>query len=85
MRIGIIQKYDCFAAAILQLGLVGIWSQEPLINGRQMASDGILPNLPIGPVFREVMDEQTNWMTTHPGGSKEGLIIHLRRVFNEYV
>ena len=79
-----IQKYDSFAAAILQLGLVGIWSQEPLINGKQITDDGILPNLPKGPVFREVMDEQTNWMVTHPGGSTEGLVSHLRNVFEEF-
>ena len=85
VREGIIQKYDAFAAAILQLGLVGIWSQEPIINGKLMTSEGILPNVPKGPIFREIMDEQTNWMTTHPGGTKDGLIKHLRKVFNEYV
>ena len=85
MRIGIVQKYDSFAAVLMQLGLVGIWSQEPLINGREITSEDILPNVPKGPVFREIMDEQMNWMTTHPGGSKEFLIIHLRDVFREYI
>lgn len=85
MRIGIVQKYDSFAAVLMQLGLVGIWSREPLINGREVTSEDILPNLPQGPIFREIMDEQMNWMTTHPGGSKEFLIIHLRNVFREYI
>ncbi len=85
MREGIIQKYDSFAAALMQLGLVGIWSQAPLIDGREMTSEHILPNIPKGPVFREIMDEQVNWMTTHPGTTKDGLIVHLREVFSEYV
>jgi len=84
-RDGMIQKYDHFAASILQLGLVGIWSQDPLINGKMITADDILPNAPIGPVFREIMDEQTNWMTTHPGGTREGLVENLREVFSEYI
>jgi hypothetical protein len=80
-----IQKYDHFAASILQLGLVGIWSQEPLINGKMITAEDILPNVPKGPAFRELMDEQTNWMTTHPGGTREGLVKHLREVFSEYI
>ena len=85
MREGVIQKYDAFAAAILQLGLVGIWSSTPPIDGNDIISDGVLPNIPKGPIFREVMDEQTNWMTTHPCGTKKSLIKHLREVFKEYV
>jgi hypothetical protein len=50
-----------------------------------MKSKDILPNIPRGPVFREIMDEQVDWMTTHPGGSKEGLKMHLREVFHEYI
>jgi len=85
VREGIIQKYDSFAAAILQLGLVGIWSATPLIDGNEISSDGVLPNVPKGPIFREIMDEQTNWMTTHPCGTKESLVKHLRKLFKEYV
>lgn len=84
-REGIIQKYDSFVASILQLGLIGIWSQEPLIDGREITVEGVLPNTPRGPVFREIMDEQVRWMTTHPGGKKEHLISHLRKVFPEFV
>jgi hypothetical protein len=84
-RQGVIQKYDTFAAAILQLGMVGLCSEQPLINGKELIGRDVLPNLPIGPIFREVMEEQTNWMTTHPGGSKERLIEHLQRVYHEYV
>jgi hypothetical protein len=69
----------------LQLGLVGIWSQHPLIDGKKMKSKEILPNIPKGPVFRVVMDEQECWMITHPGGSKEALVKHLRDVFIDYI
>jgi hypothetical protein len=40
--------------------------------------------LPRGPEFREVMEEQDNWMTIHPGASKEALAKHLRAQFPEY-
>lgn len=82
---GIIQKYDAFAATMLQLGLIGIWSQEPLIDGREITTDGVLPNTPRGPIFREIMEEQASWMTTHPGGKKMNLITHLQKVFPEFV
>lgn len=84
-RIGVVQTYDAFAASILQLGLVGIWSQQPLIDGKEMKSDVILPNIPKGPVFRDVMLEQEDWMIAHPGGSKEMLVSHLREKFHEYI
>jgi len=84
-RKGVIQKYDSFAATLLQLGLIGIWSQRPLIDGREMLTEEILPKTPRGPVFREIMDEQVSWITTHPGGSKDCLIKHLREVFPEFV
>mmetsp|Transcript_589 Transcript_589/g.928 ORF Transcript_589/g.928 Transcript_589/m.928 type:complete len:1025 (-) Transcript_589:6917-9991(-) len=84
-RIGVVQTYDTFAASLLQLGLVGIWSQQPLIDGKEMKSHDILPNIPKGPVFRVIMEEQEDWMTTHPGGSKEALVRHLREIFHDYI
>lgn len=84
-RIGVIQTYDIFAASLLQMGLVGIWSQQPLIDGKEMKSKDILPNIPMGPVFREIMNAQEDWMIIHPGGGKEGLVEHLREVFHEYI
>jgi len=85
VRQGIIAKYDAFAASLLELGLVGIWCEQPLIDGREMKQDGVLPNIPKGPVFREIMDEQSNWMITHPGADKNALIQHLHDVFPEFV
>jgi hypothetical protein len=81
-RKGIIQRYDAFAAALQQLGLIGIWNQKPLINGGEMQK--VLPNLPKGPEFREVMEEQECWMIAHPGGAKLALVENLRAKFPEY-
>ena len=50
-----------------------------------MKSKDIIPNIPKGPVFQEIMDAQEDWMAIHPGGSKEGLIEHLREIFHEYI
>ena len=51
-RIGVVQTYDAFATSILQLGLVvGIWSQPPLIDGKEMKSEAVLPNIPKEPLF----------------------------------
>lgn len=65
------------------LGLIGVWSRKPLLDGGEMKK--ILPKIPFGPAFREVMDEQVNWMTAHPSGGKEGLANHLRTMFPEFV
>lgn len=61
---------------------MGIWSQQPLIDGQEMKS--VLSNIPKGPIFRVIMDEQEDWMVTHPGGSKDALIDHIQKVFSEY-
>ena len=84
VRRGVIEQYDAFAASFLQLGLMGIWSQKPLIDGGEMKKD-VLPGIPKGPVFRDVMDAQIDWMTLHPGGSKEFLVKHLAQTFPDFV
>ena len=81
LRLRIIDQYNAFAAALIQLGLIGIWNQKPLIDGDRLKSDDVLPNLTHGPMFREVIEEQMDWITTHPGGSKDALIKHLQNVF----
>ena len=85
VQMGVIAKYDNFAACLMQLGLIGIWSEKPLIDGREAKSEGVLPNLPNGPIFKEVMEDQKSWMITHPGGTKEALIDHLHRIYPEFV
>lgn len=81
-RKGMIQRYDAFAAALQELGLIGIWNQKPLINGGEMQQ--VLPKLPKGPEFREVMEEQECWMISHPGAGKAALAKRLRTLFPEY-
>ena len=73
-----------FACALQKLGLIGIWDRKPLLGGEEI-KDNILTKLPRGPIFREVMDEQDDWMTAHPDGGKEALSKHLEKEFSEFV
>lgn len=82
-RQGLIQQYDTFAVALQRLGLVGIWDRKPIMDGREVKK--VLPKIPKGPIFREIMDEQDSWMTVNPGGSKDALIFHLQRVFSSFM
>lgn len=81
-RLGVIERFDIFATALQQLSLIGIWNQKPLMDGGAIKK--ILPNIPKGPVFRDVMDEQQRWMITHPGGSADALEAHLRITFADF-
>ena len=81
-RQGVIERFDAFAAALQQTGLIGIWNEEPLLNGGQIKA--ILPNIPRGPSFRDVMDEQSSWMIQHPCGSADALALHLLEAFPDY-
>lgn len=81
-RLGIIEQYDTFAAALQQIGLIGIWDSKPLVDGQELKQ--VLPYIPRGPAFRDVMDEQDRWMTTHPGASKEPMLGHLETSFSGY-
>jgi len=84
MRQSLIIKYDTLAAAMQELGIIGIWNQKPLIDGGDMKQNH-LRNIPKGPVFRDVMDEQNDWMIKHPGGGHDALVEHLKQVFPDYV
>jgi hypothetical protein len=44
----------------------------------------ILPNIPHGPEFRDIMEEQENWMTLHPCASADILARHLQQTFPDY-
>jgi tRNA nucleotidyltransferase/poly(A) polymerase len=81
-RQGIIERFDAFATAMQHVGLIGIWNEKPLIDGDAVRS--ILPSIPIGPAFRDVMDEQRDWLTLHPGASVNALEAHLKNAFPEY-
>jgi hypothetical protein len=78
-----IDRYDAFATAMQRLGLVGIWDERPILDGGQVKK--ILPNIPKGPAFREVMDEQEEWTTLHPGAGTQVLAEHLQERFPEYL
>lgn len=82
-RQGIIEKYDAFATALQEVGLIGIQNEKPLISGDALKR--ILTKIPRGPAFREVMDEQMEWMTAHPGSHAEALEDHLKLRFPDYL
>jgi hypothetical protein len=65
-----------------RIGLVGIWGEKPLLNGLEIKK--ALPRLPVGPAFREVMEEQQNWMTLHPGAGADFLVKQLTEAFPDY-
>ena len=82
LRQGEIERYDAFAAAMQRIGLIGIWGDKPLLGGNEIK--GILPRIPKGPAFREVMEEQESWMIQHPGAGTHFLVKHLSEKFPEY-
>lgn len=81
-RLGVIHRYDIFATALQQLSLIGIWNEKPLLDGGAIKK--VLPNIPKGPSFRDVMDEQQSWMICHPSGSRDALKDHLRQAFPDF-
>lgn len=81
VRMGVLAQYDAFAASLIQLGLIGIWRRKPLINGDEMKKDHVLPGIPRGEIFREIMFEQNRWMTINPGVGKKSLIRHMRETY----
>jgi hypothetical protein len=77
-----IERYDTFATAMQRLGLVGIWGEHPLMDGGSIKK--ILPLIPKGPGFRDVMEEQEAWTTLHPCAGAEILVKHLIDTFPDY-
>lgn len=83
LRKGEIDRYDSFATAMQRIGVIGIWEEKHLLGGNAIKT--ILPNIPKGPAFREVMDEQERWMALHPGAGSEVLTDHLLKSFPDYI
>lgn len=83
-RQGIIERYDMFATAMQQIGLIGIWNEKPIADGDVIRTK-YLTGIPPGPAFRDVMEEQINWMTSHPGNNVDALMQHLMTAFPDYV
>lgn len=82
-QMGEIERYYTFATALQRIGVVGIWGEKPLLDGGQMKM--ALPNIPQGPLFRDVMDEQERWMAVHPSASADILVRHMAEVFPDYL
>ena len=82
-REGILERFDVFAAALQNVGLIGNWDeQKPLLDGKKIQD--VLPSLPNGPAFRAVMDEQVKWMTMNPCCSSDILVRHVQNTFPTY-
>ena len=65
-----------------RIGLIGIWEEKPLLSGNEIKN--VLPRIPKGPAFRDVMEEQESWMILHPGASTDFLVKHLSEKFPDY-
>jgi tRNA nucleotidyltransferase/poly(A) polymerase len=73
------QRYRDFATALQQLALE---HKEHGLNGRQLAQ--ILPRLPAGPTFGDVMRAQADWLVQHPGAGTDALRDYLQQAFVQY-
>jgi len=77
-----IERYDSVGTAMQRIGLVGVYEQKPLMDGGEVKK--VLPNIPKGPIFRDIMDEQEKWMTLHPCARADILARHLAQTFPDY-
>lgn len=78
-----IERFDSVGTAMQRIGLVGIWNEKPLLNGSDIKH--VLPNIPKGPAFKDVMDEQEKWMVLHPCAGSDILARHLAQTFPEFI
>lgn len=83
LRLREIERYDSFATALQRIGLVGIWERKPLLDGGEIKK--VLPDIPNGPNFRDIMEEQERWLTLHPCAGPDILARHLAQSFPDYV
>ncbi|CAM9378541.1 unnamed protein product [Pylaiella littoralis] len=65
----VIAAYMSMARSIESMGLDGVWDLKPMFNGGEIKE--ILPKIPRGPAFSDVMDAQIEWMIDNPEGSRE--------------
>jgi hypothetical protein len=78
-----VDAYAAFERTIEEMGLEGVWDLKPLIDGRRLVS--LLPNLPRGPLYRNIMDDQIEHMIKHPGISVEALEDWVRTMYKQYL
>lgn len=83
-KVEILSQYNAFGMSIVQLNLIGIWNMKLLLDGDEIKSK-VLPNLPRGPLFRNVMDKQWDYMVRHPCCNSEMVQNYLREEFYEYI
>eukprot|EP00752_Nemacystus_decipiens_P012689 g11242.t1 len=80
--VAVIAAYMSMARAIEAMGLDGVWDLKPMFNGGEVKQ--ILPNIPRGPAFSDVMDEQIKWMIENPSGSREEALEFIKIRFEEF-
>ncbi|CEL91861.1 unnamed protein product [Vitrella brassicaformis CCMP3155] len=63
----LVSAYKAVYESVEQFGLVGVWKQAPLLNGK--AVKGLLPRLRKDSEFKAIMDKQMEWVLSHPSGT----------------
>ncbi|EPR58804.1 tRNA nucleotidyltransferase/poly(A) polymerase family protein [Toxoplasma gondii GT1] len=64
-------------------GLADAHLQPPLCDGHRVKT--LLKNLPKGPLFKEILDEQIKWQLAHPAGTAAACEEYLRTKYSTYV
>lgn len=78
----VISAYVSMAKSIEDMGLEGVWNLKPLLDGVELKK--LLPNLPRGPEFSNVISKQIEWLIENPDGTKEGVEEYLTTVYEKY-
>ncbi|CAM9784732.1 unnamed protein product, partial [Chrysoparadoxa australica] len=76
------QGYLAAGRAIVQAGLHDAWDMKPLFDGKEVAV--LLPHVPKGPLYSQVMQAQIVWQMDHPGEGpewEEQARVNLRALF----
>ncbi|CBZ55424.1 hypothetical protein NCLIV_058470 [Neospora caninum Liverpool] len=68
---------------IVALGLADAHRQPPLCDGHRVKT--LLKNLPKGPLFKEILDEQIKWQLGHPAGTAAEYEEYLTGKYSAYV
>ncbi|CAN0070926.1 unnamed protein product, partial [Phaeothamnion confervicola] len=67
-------RYDALVDAVLRLGLDGVWTMKPLLDGKVLATR---LGVPKGPATGKVLEEQVRWQLGHPEGDADACAAHL--------
>ncbi|CEM20320.1 unnamed protein product [Vitrella brassicaformis CCMP3155] len=78
----VISSYRAVKEAVEWFGLDGVWDKGPPLDGNAVKS--VLPKLPKGPKFKEVMDEQVVWMLGHPEGTADECRAFIKERFADF-